>query len=271
MNVDGDVCRTAQTKCLINIDDWDFNWQGHVPLQRADRRFRPAPSCRSRRIYDNSDGNWRNPNIPPKAVSWGEQTTDEMCIAFLGFTTRQLFTYDQSLPKKSSSARTVGLRERRRSIDVIPQRFQTASHLRAYTSSSLCVRSRERASLRSRSAEEPSARLHRGVHYRAGRARARRLHSQRPGRHRDLAHLRSSAQRRMYALFRRGVEPPHPESDLDRHRHPPRHARRLRHRRHQQSLVHLVPRHRRRRRRSRSASARRTSSASPTPSPTSAC
>jgi hypothetical protein len=35
--------------------------------------------------YDNSD-NWRNPNHPPKPVSWGEQTTDEMCIAFLGFT-----------------------------------------------------------------------------------------------------------------------------------------------------------------------------------------
>ena len=28
----------------------------------------------------------RNPNNPPKPVSWGEQTTDEMCIAFVGFT-----------------------------------------------------------------------------------------------------------------------------------------------------------------------------------------
>ena len=36
--------------------------------------------------YDNSTENWRNPNNPPKPVSWGEQTTDEMCIAFLGFT-----------------------------------------------------------------------------------------------------------------------------------------------------------------------------------------
>ena len=28
----------------------------------------------------------RNPNDPPKPVSWGEATTDEMCIAFLGVT-----------------------------------------------------------------------------------------------------------------------------------------------------------------------------------------
>ena len=35
---------------------------------------------------DNSAGNWRNPNNPPKQVSWGEQTTDKMCVAFLGFT-----------------------------------------------------------------------------------------------------------------------------------------------------------------------------------------
>jgi hypothetical protein len=25
-------------------------------------------------------------HAPPKAVSWGEETTDEMCIAFLGVT-----------------------------------------------------------------------------------------------------------------------------------------------------------------------------------------
>jgi hypothetical protein len=37
-------------------------------------------------FYDNSAGNWRNPNDPPKPVSWGEATTDEMCLAFLGFT-----------------------------------------------------------------------------------------------------------------------------------------------------------------------------------------
>jgi len=74
-----------RTSCLINIDDWDFNWQGQylykepVPLPTGTRLQLEA-------YYDNSEGNWRNPNFPPKPVSWGEQTTDEMCIAFIGIT-----------------------------------------------------------------------------------------------------------------------------------------------------------------------------------------
>ena len=36
--------------------------------------------------YDNSENNPRNPNRPPRAVTWGEETTDEMCIAFVGYT-----------------------------------------------------------------------------------------------------------------------------------------------------------------------------------------
>ena len=37
-------------------------------------------------FYDNSSDNYRNPNDPPHPVSWGEQTTDEMCMAWLTFT-----------------------------------------------------------------------------------------------------------------------------------------------------------------------------------------
>ena len=33
--------------------------------------------------YDNTAGNPRNPNSPPKVVRWGEATTDEMCIGFI--------------------------------------------------------------------------------------------------------------------------------------------------------------------------------------------
>jgi len=35
-------------------------------------------------IYDNSDGNPKNPNNPIVPVGWGERTTDEMCLAFVG-------------------------------------------------------------------------------------------------------------------------------------------------------------------------------------------
>jgi len=33
-----------------------------------------------------SAANRRNPSTPPRAVGWGEATTDEMCIAFVRVT-----------------------------------------------------------------------------------------------------------------------------------------------------------------------------------------
>lgn len=73
------------SQCLIDIQDWDFNWQG------AYRFNEPITIPTGSQFlltahYDNSSSNPRNPNDPPKAVSWGEATTDEMCIAFLGLT-----------------------------------------------------------------------------------------------------------------------------------------------------------------------------------------
>jgi hypothetical protein len=72
-------------ECLIDIEDWDFNWQG------AYRYKEPVSVPVGARLgltayFDNSSSNPNNPNDPPKPVSWGEETTDEMCIAFLGIT-----------------------------------------------------------------------------------------------------------------------------------------------------------------------------------------
>ena len=72
-------------QCLIRIDDWDFNWQGAYSYEQ------PIDIPVGARLglvahYDNSSANPRNPNNPPKPVSWGEATTDEMCIAFVGVT-----------------------------------------------------------------------------------------------------------------------------------------------------------------------------------------
>ena len=36
--------------------------------------------------YDNSENNPHNPHFPPQWVTWGEETTDEMLVAFLIFT-----------------------------------------------------------------------------------------------------------------------------------------------------------------------------------------
>jgi hypothetical protein len=70
---------------LIYIDDWDFHWQGTYTFAR------PVPLPGGTRIdvdavYDNSPANRKNPSAPPRAVGWGEATTDEMCIAFIRVT-----------------------------------------------------------------------------------------------------------------------------------------------------------------------------------------
>jgi hypothetical protein len=75
----------GSTQTLIRIDDWDFNWQGAYDFAT------PVPLPKGTRIemkahFDNSAQNPANPNSPPRAVLWGEQTTDEMCIGFLQMT-----------------------------------------------------------------------------------------------------------------------------------------------------------------------------------------
>lgn len=72
-------------ECLVQIDDWDFNWQGAY-LYKEPVSVPVNARLSLTAYYDNSTGNPRNPNNPPKPVSWGEATTDEMCLAFVGVT-----------------------------------------------------------------------------------------------------------------------------------------------------------------------------------------
>ena len=67
----------------IAIDDWDFNWQGayaYVEPLAIPGGSTITLNCN----YDNSAENAKNPNNPLVPVTWGERTTDEMCLAFVG-------------------------------------------------------------------------------------------------------------------------------------------------------------------------------------------
>ncbi|WP_435018775.1 ascorbate-dependent monooxygenase [Tundrisphaera sp. TA3] len=64
---------------LIWIKDWDFNWQGQYQYVEPVRLPR-GTVIKLDAVYDNSEGNPKNPSSPPIAVHWGEQTTDEMCL-----------------------------------------------------------------------------------------------------------------------------------------------------------------------------------------------
>jgi len=69
---------------LIWIKDWDFNWQGAYTY--ADPvRLPKGTRIEMEYTYDNSDKNPRNPARPPVRVTYGEQTTNEMGLAFLSF------------------------------------------------------------------------------------------------------------------------------------------------------------------------------------------
>lgn len=72
-------------QCLIDIPRWDFDWQRFydfkVPIEVP-----PGSTIKMRAVYDNSSGNPNNPNSPPRAVSYGEETTDEMALLMFGVT-----------------------------------------------------------------------------------------------------------------------------------------------------------------------------------------
>ncbi len=69
----------TKTAPLVWIKDWDFNWQGAYHFVRP-IRLPKGSRIKVEAVYDNSAENTKNPNSPPKDVTWGEQTSDEMCL-----------------------------------------------------------------------------------------------------------------------------------------------------------------------------------------------
>jgi hypothetical protein len=67
----------GETKTLLTIGDWDFAWQDRYFFQQS------VPLPKGTRLdaevhWDNSADNPHNPSNPPVAVTWGEQSKDEM-------------------------------------------------------------------------------------------------------------------------------------------------------------------------------------------------
>lgn len=73
------------TAPLIFVNDWDFNWQISYILKEP-LKVPKGSEIIAEATYDNSASNTRNPNKPPKEVSWGEQTSDEMFVLVLANT-----------------------------------------------------------------------------------------------------------------------------------------------------------------------------------------
>ncbi len=71
------VAPSGDTTRLISIPDWDFNWQGGYFFKRL-IKIEQGSVIHAFATYDNTSNNFKNPNVPPKIVSWGEGTSDEM-------------------------------------------------------------------------------------------------------------------------------------------------------------------------------------------------
>jgi tetratricopeptide (TPR) repeat protein len=77
----------GSVRTLIHIEEWDFNWQDDY--RYVDPVELPARTTLTMRYtYDNSADNNRNPNIPPRRVTSGNRSTDEMGTLMLQVLTR---------------------------------------------------------------------------------------------------------------------------------------------------------------------------------------
>jgi hypothetical protein len=94
---------------LVWIKDWDFNWQDQYHLAEP-RKYPKGTRFDLSIVYDNSGKNPLNPNSPPKEVTWGEETTDEMFLCFFLVTTDRP---DDQLPLMLDNIRAMGPRMRK--------------------------------------------------------------------------------------------------------------------------------------------------------------
>lgn len=74
-------------ECLVDIPDWDFNWQQAYLFRRGEAvTVQPDESIRLTCEYDNSSANQAVINgerLEPRDVRWGEGTLDEMCLNYI--------------------------------------------------------------------------------------------------------------------------------------------------------------------------------------------
>jgi Redoxin/Copper type II ascorbate-dependent monooxygenase, C-terminal domain len=68
-------------KTLIEIKSWNYNWQDEYYYEQP---FKLPAGTRLdvKAVYDNSADNPSNPSSPPKRVTWGDGTKDEMLFCF---------------------------------------------------------------------------------------------------------------------------------------------------------------------------------------------
>jgi uncharacterized protein (TIGR03437 family) len=78
---------SGEVKILLWIRDWDINWQDTYNMNEL-LLLPKGTRLDGEIIYDNSADNPRNPSSPPRRVTWGEQSTDEMGSLIMSVVTK---------------------------------------------------------------------------------------------------------------------------------------------------------------------------------------
>lgn len=94
---------TGDTQRVIYIPNWDFHWQGTYMLRKA-MKVPGGSTAYANATFDNTTNNPDNPSNPPKDVQAGDQTTDEMMLAYILFTNYQNGDEDIVIDSSSPAA-----------------------------------------------------------------------------------------------------------------------------------------------------------------------
>lgn len=102
----------GKKRVLLHIQDWDFNRQDDY--QYFEPLFLPeGTEIQMLYTYDNSESNERNPHSPPRRVTYGELSTDEMGSLWIQALPRKatdLEKLEQAIAEKSAEQAKEGFR-----------------------------------------------------------------------------------------------------------------------------------------------------------------
>jgi hypothetical protein len=98
------VTPTGDTIKLIKIKDWNYKWQGDYTLPKLIKIPRGS-TVYSSATYDNTANNPLNPSSPPRLVTLGESTLEEMYV--FGYTYIDYQTGDENISLASNSTTSI--------------------------------------------------------------------------------------------------------------------------------------------------------------------
>ena len=77
----------GEDACVLDIPEWDFDWQQSYKFPEGDLvQVETGDSLELECVYDNSPENQAvidGERLTPRDVTWGEGTTDEMCLLYM--------------------------------------------------------------------------------------------------------------------------------------------------------------------------------------------